>query len=100
MDPGWKVEHVGSPRRAEVLLPDLKIATGIIFEVRMIASKAVIAHLVGGRVEVGNENAGVVPAPAADHLAAGERVDPPDSRATGCFPNRSKAPPARRDPWE
>ena len=50
----------------------------------MIAAKAVIAHLVGAGVEIGNENARVVPAaPAADNFAASERIHPAESGAPG-----------------
>jgi hypothetical protein len=84
-DSGREIEHVGSPRRAEVFLSVLEIATDIVFEVRLIASKAVIAHLVGAGVEIGNKNAGLVTASAADNLTAGERVDPAESGAPGEF---------------
>jgi hypothetical protein len=51
----------------------------------MIASQAVIAHLVGTWVEVRNENAGVVPTSTADNLAAGERIHPAELGTHGQF---------------
>jgi hypothetical protein len=84
-DSGREIKHVGSPRRAEVFPPDLEIAAVIVFQFRMIASQAVIAHLVGTWVEVRNENAGVVPTSTPDNLAAGERIHPAELGTHGQF---------------
>src|SRR5580765_3442238 len=51
----------------------------------MIASQAVIAHLVGTGVEVRDENAGVVPTSTADNLAACERIHPAELGTLGQF---------------
>jgi hypothetical protein len=62
----------------------LETDVGIVFEVRMIAAKAVITHLIGAGEEIGNENARVIPAaPAADNFAATERVHSAESGAPG-----------------
>ena len=83
-DSGREIKHVGSARRAEVFPLGLETAGGIVFQVRTIAAKAVIAHLIGAGVEIGNENARVIPAaPAADNFAASERVHPAESGAPG-----------------
>ena len=65
------VQHVGATRRAEVLLPHLKIAGKIVFEIRMVTTQTILTDLVGLRVEIRNEDASVVPALPADDLSAG-----------------------------
>jgi hypothetical protein len=84
-DFGREIEHVGSTRRAEVFLLDLETAAGIVFQVRMITAKAVVAHFVGTGAEIGNENAGVLPALATHNLAAGKGVYPTEPGASGEF---------------
>jgi hypothetical protein len=82
----WReIEHVRSPRRAEVLLLDLEAAARIVFQIRMVAAKVVIAHLLGAGAEIGNENSGIVTARSTYNLAAGKGVDPPEAGATGEF---------------
>ena len=68
---GRQIQHVGATRRAEVLLPHLEIAGGIVFEIRMVAAQTILTDLVGLRVEIRNEDASVVPAFPADDLSTG-----------------------------
>jgi hypothetical protein len=83
-DAGREIEHIGSTRRAEVFPLGLETVGGIVFQVRMIAPKAEIAHLFGAAEEIGNEDARVIPAvPPADNFAARERVHPTESGAPG-----------------
>jgi hypothetical protein len=83
-DSGREIKHVGTARRAQVFPLCLEAAGGIVFQVRMIAAKSAIAHLIRAGEEIGNENARVIPAaPAADNFAASERVHPAESGALG-----------------
>jgi hypothetical protein len=50
-------------------LPRLQVAGGIIFEIRVIAPQPVLTNPVGAREEVGNEDAGAVPASSPDDFA-------------------------------
>ena len=90
-DSGREIEHVGASRRAEVFLLHLEIAGEIVFQVRMVAAKSVFSNLIGAGVEIGNEDARVVAALAADNLAASQRVCPAQSCAVGQFRDRSNA---------
>jgi hypothetical protein len=77
------VQHVGPAGRAEVLLARLEIAGGVVFEVRVVPAQPVFANLIEARMEVRNDDPGVVPAFAADDLAAGEGIDSPETGAQG-----------------
>ena len=46
-DARHQVQHVGATRRAEVLLPRLEIAGGIVFEIRMVPAQTVLADVIG-----------------------------------------------------
>ncbi len=71
LNAGRHVQHVGPAGRAEVLLPGFEIASGIVFEVRVIPAQSVFANLIGSRVKVGNNNAGIVAALPPDDIGAG-----------------------------
>jgi len=73
------VQHVGPAGRAEVLLPRLEIAGGVVFKVRVVPAQSVLANPMGTRMEVRDDDPGMVAAPAADDLAAGEGIDSPES---------------------
>ena len=74
------------PGRAEVLLPYLEVADGVVFEIRMVAAQTVFANLIGAGVKIRDKDAGVVAAPAADNLASGQRICPTQSGTVGQFP--------------
>jgi hypothetical protein len=82
-------------RRAQVFPLDLESAGGIVFQVRMIAAKAVIAQLIGAEEEMGNENARVIAvAPAADNFAPvreSTRRSPARNAISGSIQRDSKA---------
>ena len=46
VEAGHDIQHVGPARRAEVLLPRLEVAGGIVFEIRVITAQAVLANVV------------------------------------------------------
>jgi hypothetical protein len=78
-----QIQHVGSTRRAEVSVPLLESAGGIVFEVWLVTAQTVFANMVRGWVEVRDEDAGVVAALPADDLATGQRIDPPQPGLLG-----------------
>ena len=78
-----KIENVGSPWWAEVFLLYLEAASAIVFHFRMVAAEPVISHSFRAGMEVRNGNTGIVAAPSADDLSAGERVHPPEAGAAG-----------------
>jgi hypothetical protein len=51
---------------------------GIVFEVRVVSAQSVIANPIAARVEIRDDDPGVVAAFAADDLAAGEGIDSPE----------------------
>ncbi len=61
----------------------LQVAGGIRFEIRLIAPQPVLANVVRAREEVGNEDAGVVPASAADDFAACHGIHSPQVGTIG-----------------
>ena len=60
-----------------------KVAGGIVFEVRLVASQAVFANVALARAEVWDNDAGVVAAFPANELGTGQRIDPTKTGTIG-----------------
>jgi hypothetical protein len=74
-----QVQHIRASRRAEVLLSLFQVAGGAVFEVGLVATQSVLADAIRTRMKVRDKDAGVVTVLPADHLAARERIDSPES---------------------
>jgi hypothetical protein len=75
VDSRYEVKHVGPTWRTEGFLPWFQIAGGVTFEVRLISAQPVILELTGAWPKIGDEDAGVIAALAANDFAAGQRID-------------------------
>jgi hypothetical protein len=69
------------PGGPKVLLSLFQIASGVGFEIGLIATQSVLADVIGAGVMVRDEDAGVVTELAADDLATGEGIDPTEAGA-------------------
>lgn len=85
IDARHEVEHVRAAGRTQVLLSRFKVAGGIVFEVRLVATQPILANMELAGTEIGYEDAGIIAGFSADDLATSERIDPSQTGSIGKF---------------
>ena len=83
----WRqIKHVAAAWRAQVLLFDLQLATGIRFQIGVVAPQSVLADMPVARRKVRDRDAGVIATLPSDKLRSGPRVHAAQEGGLGQWP--------------
>jgi len=80
--PRRQVQELGATRRAEVFLPRLQTACGVVLHLGVIVPRAILAHIISAWPEIRNDDAGIVAAFSPYDV---QRIDSAQPRAVSHF---------------